>query len=452
MNFQVHGFWLAAAVLAACSAAPSGVSKAPLSGPTCQANQQDLLAFVEKLPAEVLVAPVAVELPQCAVGELPGAGALLEITAQGVALDGKKFESASLPERVARVRSWLEGHREAGRTSESLYVAAAADVDVQTLRAYLTQMPEALKVRLLVRMPAAAATQSGAKDEAREVAGRLLAERDPHAREELARQGYAQFATCGAVAQAVRSVEGLGARERWPRLREAMRQALPGCQCGELDADGLKQLLVAEQRAGSATLAAVPIGFLRDERCGASMPLRSVGKLLTQMDAFDREFSGDWQKDELAFERVLTSERLIGYFCNALPGETLAALAKARASLYWRVPGSEACESWRFEPLSPGAPMGTWRRIEPKGLAPLAFHYWQAAEEVRLFGPIQGDPPSKPTDRRDWACDQQQRLTSVDARSIELEHGRWFFSEAACNAARAEGDTLTGCAAERGVK
>jgi hypothetical protein len=419
----------------------------------CQANQQELIAFVEKLPDKALIAPLHVELPECAVGEVPGGGALLEISERAVLLDGEKFELASLVERAARVRAWLEQKARASQLSETVYVAASADIDVQTLRAYLNQMPEALKVRLLVRMPAAAATSagSGSTDAVQVLAARLLAERDPHAREDLARTGYGEFSSCAGVLQAVRSVEGAGARERWPRLREGMRQALPSCQCGELDADGMKQLLLAEQRAGAATLAAVPLGFLRDERCGASMPLRSIGKLLKQIENFDQEFAGDWQKDELAFEQVLTSERLVSYFCNALPGETLAALAKARATLYWKVPGAEACEPWRFEPLSPGAPMGTWRRVASSSNSrnQLAFHYWQAAEEVRLFGPIASDPPSKPTDHRDWACDQQQRLVSVDARSIELEHGRWFFSEAGCKSSQAESDTLTGCSVLR---
>jgi hypothetical protein len=280
----------------------------------------------------------------------------------------------------------------------------------------------------------------------------LLAERDPRTREALARDGFAEYSNCAGIAQAVQAVAGLGARERWPRLRDAVRAALPGCACSELMPDGLKQMLVAEQRAGTATLAALPLGFLRDERCGASMPLRSIGKLLSQIESFDREFSGDWQKEALEFEQVLTDDRLIGYFCNALPGETLAALARARATLYWKVPGADACEPWRFEPLSPGAPMGTWRRLgadsKPAGLA---FHYWQAAEEIRLFGPTLETPPSKPTDHGPWACDEQKRLLSVDARSIELEHGRWFFTQAACRDARAEGDWARGCSAERGL-
>jgi hypothetical protein len=442
--------------LAACSATPSARTKAPETGPVCEAKQRELLSFVEKLPAKVLIAPLSVELPECAVGDVLGGGALLEVSERAVLLEGEEFELASLAERAARVRAWFEQKAQAKQTPETVYVAAPAEIDVQTLRAYLHQLPESLKVRLLVRVPAAAATAGPetSRDAARAFSARLLAEREPRAREELARAGYAEFASCAKVSQAVHSVDGLGARERWPRLREAMRQALPGCKCGELDAEGMKQLLSAEQRAGAATLAALPIGFLRDERCGASMPLRSLGKLLKQIEDFDREFAGDWQKDALAFEQVLTSERLVGYFCNALPGETLAALARARATLYWKVPGSEACEAWRFEPLSPGAPMGTWRRLDKgsESSPEFGFHYWQAAEEVRLFGPTQSNPPSKPTDHHEWACDQSQRLLSVDARSIELEHGRWFFSDAACRSAHADNDTLTGCTAQRGAR
>ena len=47
--------------------------------------------------------------------------------------------------------------------------------------------------------------------------------------------------------------------------------------------------------------------------------------------------------------------------------------------------------------------------------------------------------------------DEQKRLVSVDASSIELERGRWFFSPAACRDARAESDLLRGCSAERGA-
>jgi hypothetical protein len=429
----------------------AGTKSAFAAGPNCQENEQDLVAFVDKLPAETLIAPLSVELPQCSVGGLPGGGAVLEISEKTVVLEGAKVEGRTLAERVAGVRAWSEQRSSGSQAPETLYVAASPEVDVQTLRAYITQIPEKIRLRLLVRAPAAAG-QPTSNAPVGGPAERLLAERDPRAREALARDGFAEYSRCASVAQAVQSVEGLGARERWPRLRNAVRAALPGCACSELAPDGLKQMLVAEQRAGTATMAALPLGFLRDERCGASMPLRSIGKLLSQIESFDREFSGDWQKEALEFEQVLTDERLIGYFCNALPGETLAALARARATLYWKVPGAEACEPWRFEPLSPGAPMGTWRRVgadsKPAGLA---FHYWQAAEEVRLFGPAAETPPSKPTDHGPWACDEQKRLVSVDASSIELEHGRWFFSPAACRDARAESDLLRGCSAERGA-
>ena len=76
--------------------------------------------------------------------------------------------------------------------------------------------------------------------------------------------------------------------------------------------------------------------------------------------------------------------------------------------------------------------MGTWRRASSPSRAPLAFHYWQAAEEIRIFGPAEAAPPSRPTDSRDWACEQTYRLTGIDEDSIELDSGRWFFDEAVC--------------------
>jgi hypothetical protein len=91
--------------------------------------------------------------------------------------------------------------------------------------------------------------------------------------------------------------------------------------------------------------------------------------------------------------------------------------------------------------------MGTFRRVATGGGA-LAFHYWQAAEEIRLFGPLDAAAPSKPTDRRDWTCDNNQRLTGVDGHSVAFERGRWFFDAAACRAA-GPSDTFGGCAAER---
>jgi hypothetical protein len=222
-----------------------------------------------------------------------------------------------------------------------------------------------------------------------------------------------------------------------------MLHAAPGCRCSDLDTESLQQIASAERRAGAAGLGYLPASFLRDERCGASMPRRALKKLVQQIEAFDAEFSGAFQKDALTFEEVLKDERLLNYFCNALPGETLAAQQRARATLYWRFPGTTACQAWRFEPLAPGAPMGTWRRVPAPGAPPLAFHYWQAAEEIKLFGPVPDGAESKPTDERDWQCKQNYRLTAVDERSIQTDTGHWFLDEASCRAAPEEPSAAT---------
>src|SRR6185369_322934 len=91
-----------------------------------------------------------------------------------------------------------------------------------------------------------------------------------------------------------------------------------------------------------------------------------------------------------------------------------------------------------------GTPMGTVHRTGSR--APLAFHYWQATEEVRWFGP--SEPGSKPTDSRKWACDETFHLTGVDASSLQFDAGRWFFSEAACRRTRDE-FRPPGCVLER---
>jgi hypothetical protein len=173
------------------------------------------------------------------------------------------------------------------------------------------------------------------------------------------------------------------------------------------------------------------------------MPLRSIGKLVQQMERFDHEFAGRFGKDAVEFDDVFSNERLLEYFCNALPGETLAAQQRKRATVYLRR-GGTVCEGWRFEPLAPGAPMGTWRRVSGGTSDPLSVHYWQAAEEIRLFGPV-SEPGSKPTDEREWACQEKLRLIGVEARSVELEGGRWFFDEEACRLAPAPPLRSTGC-------
>jgi hypothetical protein len=451
---------LGVAFVMGCGKSPRAPVSVEDSGPACEARQRDLTSLLARLPERAMVSSLAVELPEARIGELPGGGPVLEIAEKEARFDGQPLGGADAAERAKALEARLDAKRTDGARGAddkprtlTVYVAVQRQLDVQTVRTYLSRVPDGIGLRLLLRVPAPPAPGASAPSEKRsataELAERLLAERDPSVREELAREGYAQSARCSKVQAAVSGVRGVGPEQRWPRLRESLLAALPSCACGELDTEGLEQLLVAEQRAGTATLGALPLGFIRDERCGASMPLRSFAKLIQQMESFDEEFSGGWQQDALAFERVLTDDRLLNYFCNALPGETLAALERARATLYWKVAGADACEAWRFEPLAPGAPMGTFRRVAAaSGGAGLAFHYWQAAEEIRLFGPLDPRAPSKPTDRRDWACDNNQRLTGVDGHSLAFERGRWFFDAAACRAA-GPGEAFGGCAAER---
>ncbi|HEX6764907.1 MAG TPA: hypothetical protein VF103_05500, partial [Polyangiaceae bacterium] len=367
----------------------------------------------------------------------PGNGSVLVVTERALRLDGVELDRTNLAERL-------------GGTSGPLYVAAPPDTTVAELRAVLTSLPKSAEPKLLVRTERSAGAflaVPGASERSRELAAELLAERDPGERERLAERAYAELNACPAVARAVDSVKGSRASERWPALKRAMAEAVPGCPCASLDTAGLSALLIAEQRAGTATLGALPLAFMRDERCGATMPLRSLKRLLEQIESFDADYAGRFQDDALRFETVVTNDRLLVQFCDALPGETLAALEKARSTVWLRLP-SGACEGFTFEPLSPGAPMGTIRRTRPSGSAPLAFHYWQAAEEIDLFGPVPSDVPTKPTDQREWPCRAQYKLVGIEPEFVALETGRFFFAETACNAAPADAAT-GGCVAER---
>jgi hypothetical protein len=242
------------------------------------------------------------------------------------------------------------------------------------------------------------------------------------------------------------AVDGVAAGdpiERWPALRSALLTALPQCNCKDLDSEPLRELFIAEQRAGAAAVGAVPFDFLRDERCGASFGLSPVQKVVQDIQAFDEEFAGRYGHESVDFAQVVTNERLLTYLCPALPGETFAAMQRARHTFYWKVRGRKECQAWQFEPLAPGSPMGTWRRQGSNDCPPLAIHYWQGAEEVRLFGPLP-TKDSKPTDDHPWACDQDFKLRGIDAQSIELEKGRWFFERDSCEKA-SDDAAFTGC-------
>lgn len=419
--------WLALlGPLVACRPQPTGTPVAQFEpqGPNCEPRKAELVAFTASLPAETL-GPPEIHLPESTLGGVPGSGPVLELTAAGATFDGERAEPPVVAERLSA----------AGATT--LFIAAARDVDIQTLRAYLAPLPKAVRPKLLFRtLPPSA--------EDGDFSARLLAERDPERRHTLALEAFATFSKCSALHDAAASVKGLPPRRRWSALRDAVLGALPQCGCDELDTARLRQLLAAEQRAGSMSLGVLPIDFLRDARCGASMPLRSLQKLLGQIEAFEEEYSGAYKEGALEFDKVVTEERLLNYFCDALPGETLAALQRSRATLYWRVPGDVTCHAFQFEPLEPGAPMGTWRRVS--GGPPLALHYRQFAEDIRLFGPA--TPTSKPTDQHPWACRQELELVSVDERSIGVEQGRWFFSEGACRGADEASAMPGGCIAD----
>jgi hypothetical protein len=429
------GLLLALVACLSCRSTRMVSAPVPESPAACAARLQTFTEFVRALPTRTVASAARGDLPVSTLGALPGPGPVLDISGNAVTLDGEPIRGSDLEARARGFRH--------------LYVAAAADADVQTVRAALAPIPTAVELRLLVRTPAQA-TSSSPRQEPRvsdDPATRLLLEADPREREKIAAEGYARLADCAALTLAVSSVRGQGARQRWPALQVALGSALPRCDCGKVDTARLQQLVAAEQRASGATLAWVPLSFLRDERCGASMPLRSLKKLIQQIEGFDAQFAGGWQHDALKFTDVVNNDRLRVYFCNALPGETLAAKERARGTLYLRVPGAGSCDPWQFEPLSPGAPMGTWRRLASASRAALAFHYWQAAEEIRVFGPIDAVSPSRPTDTRDWACEETHRLTGIDEDSIELDTGRWFFDEAACRRVSEESGRPAPCVA-----
>jgi hypothetical protein len=425
-------------LLAACQ---GNARFAPPSGDTpqaCEARRTELVKFVKELPERALGADLRADLPVSTLGSAPGTGPVLIVTESSLAFEG---------ETVTRER-WLARAAELPEKA-ALYVAAAPDVTVRTLRSALAPLPASSELKLLIRTagkPHPVSADLSVPEEARELAARLLQESDPAAQKALAERGYAEFSACPALKSAIAGVGPLPPRDRWPALKHAFDGALPSCACESVDAPALRALLSAEQRAGTATLGVLPLSFVRDERCEASMALRSVKKLLDQVEKFDADNAGTWSDDALRFDQVVTDERLRERFCDALPGETLAALAKAKRPLYFRVAGPEVCEAWRFEPIAPGAPLGTLRRAEPHPSgAASALHYWQAAEELDLFGPVESG--SKPTDQREWACRTRYRMTGIDADSIALETGRWFFSEASCKRSPPEAVAPPSCSA-----
>jgi hypothetical protein len=394
---------------------------------------------VARLPDRSVASVARADLPVSTLGAQPGPGPVLEVSDQEASIDGAKLEGATSADRAARLSEWATRtfgpDKPPGKDGKraAVYVATSSGTDVQTLREYFARIPASVDLRLLVRTPKPTASSRAPASDEDDPATRILLEPDPARRAALSESAYASLADCPALRDAAAQVRGKDTATRWAALKGALREAIPRCECGKVDTVRLLAVVSAEQQAGAGAMGFVPASFLRDERCGASMPLRSMQKLMRQLEQFDAEFAGTIQQDAFEFGNVVTDDRLRVYFCNALPGETLAAKERARAKLYLRVAGDGACEPWQFEPLSLGSPMGTLRRSGSG--APLAFHYWQAAEELRVYGPVDPASPSKPTDHRDWACEETHRLTGIDDDAIELSDVRWYFDEAACRKA-----------------
>jgi len=436
----------ALAVLAclACKQNLNAPAEGPPSAEQCQANRTTLIELLESLPEKGLGLRGRTDLPVASLGGVIGAGRVVDVAADDVLLDGVSVPGANRTERQQELGKRLaEG---AVPTPESpgvprplLYLAVEGSMDVRTLRGYLAVIPRAYDLHLVFQAPAPEAQSSGAS-----LSERLLSEPDLPTRQELARKGYAEHARCSHVQTAVDGVAAGDPSQRWPALRSALLDALPKCDCKDLDSEPLRELLLAEQRAGAAAVGSVPLDFLRDERCGASFGVSPVQKVVQDIQAFDEEFAGQYGRESVDFAQVITNDRLLTYLCPALPGETLAALSHARHTFFWKIRGVDQCQAWQFEPLAPGSNMGTWRR--QGGPQPLAIHYWQGAEEIRLYGPLP-DAASKPTDEHGWACDQEFHMRSIDAQAITLESGRWYFDRETCQRATPDEATFPGCIA-----
>ncbi len=442
------------AVVYGCASRAAFTGSAPEYSMPCRERKQRLVSFLERLPESSPIAAVSVELPSSTLGSPLGAGRSVELSEAGLRVDGRLVPASESEAAFDRFVAAFAVEVAAAKDEDpnarlALYVAAADSVTIGELRRYLVRVPDGVPLRLLVRAntrDARLEAEPGAPERARELAEGLLTELDAARRASLSREAYTSFSNCAAFDDGAEKSVALPSAERWPALRRHALVALPACACEDFDSLALRVLFAAEQRAGAATIASVPFSFVKDERCGATMPLRSVKKLLAQMEQFDEADSANFENDAVTFDAIITNERLREQFCDALPGETLAALGRARRTVYWKLSGTE-CDAWQFEPMTKGAPMGTLRRVKSdRGRAPLSFHYWQAAEQLGVFGPLTDGVASKPTDTRVFPCRQDLELAGVDPQRIELENGSMYFSEAACRAA--SGATTTeGCVA-----
>ncbi|HVU04768.1 MAG TPA: hypothetical protein VHE30_23610 [Polyangiaceae bacterium] len=441
---------LAVCAVSACAGSRGGsaVSGPPETREACEARRAEFVRVVEALPDETVATAARADLPVTPLGRAPGSGPVVEVSPTDVVLPGRGTVGGDVSLRVKAFSAWLaEGLPKAtagGRTP--LYFAAAAGVEMRLLRAFVREAPDTAEPRLLVRTVAVSRRQDVAGSRGDEIASRLLLESNPAARLRIADEGYRELARCDALTDAVAHASAPDGAP-WPARKAALVREAPSCDCAALRTSELALVASAEAHAGVSSLGWLPLAFLRDERCDASMPLRSVEKLVRQIEQFDAEFSARFSHDAVTFDDVITNERLRVTFCDALPGETFAEKAKLHATLYVRVPGTNACEPWSISPLAPGSPMGTLSRAPVAGRPALAFHYWQAAEEIRLFGPA--EPGTKPTDSHDYACEETLKLTSMEDGTLRLGSLAWYFSESVCRSASDGTASFSGCVATR---
>lgn len=410
----------------------SGRSANAPTGPSCEERKTQLLKVLGELPQEGHGMPLDVDLPVSAFGGAYTKAPTLEITERGVRLRGRPLLGESRAERKKALQKALESDPIHG----VLLVAAAAQVNARTLHDYFEAFPKDVQPRLLFRAPALSNKKNADQlNDGLDLADQVLVERDPLKRRELARQGYGQFAPCPATTAVADAVEQLEPGERWPALARSMPSAISQCPCEQLEPDPLRRLLVAEQRAGTAAVGSVSVAFLSDIRCRASMPLRSIQQILLDIDEFDAEFSGNWREDALVFDQVVTDERLLVYLCNAMAGDVLSELQRDGRSLYLKIPSSGRCDEWRFKPIARGAPMGFVERRRPG--ADLRFHFRQAGNELRLFGPAPTESAAT-TEAQDWTCDEDLHLAGAEEDRIQVTgNGAWFFTAETCQNAPA---------------
>jgi hypothetical protein len=426
-------------LLTACSGAGARYA----SGPSCEERQRQLVSVLQSLPDQTLNSPLSVPLPSATLAGAFGKGPVLEVFEARAVFDGREVPGKTHDDRVSALRSLVPA---ASKQTAPLYVAATANVDIRTLQSYLAALPEAYDARLAFVRPAVPPEAASGPDETDELAAedsefseKLLLERDPTARRQIATLGYQEYSECEAVNAAVAAQSSLPDATRWPALKRSMLEAVPRCACSDINPDGLRNLLVAEQRAGNVALGSMPAAFLKDVRCKASMPLRTVQQVLADVENFEVEFSGSWDETGVRFEEVVTNERLLNYLCSAMPGELFESVSAEFATVYLKTAKEPRCRAYRLEPVARGAVFGTLRaQAAAPGAPDGSYHYRLGGNDLRVFGPLPS-ASSRATDEGPWACNEDVKLSNSDATSIVVEGGgRFYFTRAACDAASSD--------------